>query len=535
MYKNKDSRPNAEQVLQWFCESNSSLIGPCCRNGSEAASIKRSEETVVHVEPEATPPRQLPPVPLTPIAGDDRTPILDEFVTTTLPIPQAPAQAKQQKESDKKAAEEKKKAQEEADKKAKEEANEAVKEEEKKAKKEEKNAAEEKKKAEEDAKKKEEANAKAAEEEKKKQEEADKKATKDEKKQPEENKVNDEPVAGYTESSTSLSLGRTSTTIGRSTILAESSIGSQHPVQWSSGVVHYLELPPVDPRHTCNCVPRTKERLILCVPNVHLPIEAKRPTMEMTENCGLHQDMLSVYESHSGPDSQKSKIWHKTRRLVVSYKHESHSQRICSSFWLPLTDVKFVVESMSLTMSWSDCNQWNLGPTVNNKQSWDCIYDSEKPNNEIVLLFAEAGIAKVVETDLCTIYSELDGVKKWRMVDIVGQQRLQVVENQTIGYRLACLDTYESPFENTFRAFIHWSSLDLDIQIGSDVTVIRFNQVSTPHYYSDINNEPWKDESKIARYSGSALVLSGYSMTFPCGFDNSTFLPEGTCFSFKKI
>jgi hypothetical protein len=440
---------------------------------------------------------------------------LDESVTTTLPIPQSLAQAKQQEEADKKAAEE-----------------------EKKAKEEEKKAAEEQKKAEEDAKKKEEADAKAAEEEKKKQEESDKKATEDEKKQPEEDQVNGEPVVEDTESSPSLSLGRRSTTTGRPTSSAESSIGSQGLVKWSSGPVHYLELSPIHSQHRCNCVARTnrnrgKERLILCLPIVGLLIKAKQPTMETSEKCGLDKDMLYLYESHS----EKSKIWFRTRRLVVSYKHESHSQWTCSSFWLPLTDINFVVEDMSLALGWSDCNQWNPGPTVNNKQSWDCIYDSEKPNNEIVLVFAEAGIAKVVETDLCTIYSELDRVKEWRMVDIVGQQRLLVADltdNETINYRLACLATYELPFKSNFRAFILWSNLDLDIQIKSDVMFIRFDQVSTPHYYSQIKNEPWKDESKIGQCTESALVLGGYSITFPCSFDNSTFLPEGTCLLFKQ-
>ncbi|CAN9080896.1 unnamed protein product [Alternaria alternata] len=537
MYKDKNSRPNAEQVLQWFCESNSSLIGPCCKIKSEAASIKRSEETFVHVEPEATPPRQLSPVPLTTIADDDRTPIPDGSVTTTLPVPQASAHAKQQEKADKKAAEEEK-AQEEADKKAKEEADKAAKEEEKKAKEEEKKAAKEQKKAEEDAKKKEVADAKAAEEEKKKQEEANKKATKDEKKQQEEDKVNDEPVAGDTEPSTSLSLGRTSTTIVSSTILVESSMGSQHPVQWSSGVVHYLELPPVDSRHTCNCVPRTKERLILCVPNVHLFVKAKQPTMETNEKCVLRKDMLYVYESYSGLASEKSKIWHKTRRLVISYKHEHHSQRICSSFWLPLTDVNFVVQNMSLTLGWSDCNQWNLGRTVNNKPSWDCIYDSENTNNEIVLLFAEAGMAKIIERNLCTIFSKLDGVKEWRMVEIVGQQRLLIADirdrdQEPIRHRLACLATSKPSYESTFKAFIHWPNLDLDIKIESDDMVIRFDKVSTPHYKSTINNELREDESKVARYKQSGLVFSEYEMTFPYSFENSTFLPEGTHFSFK--
>ncbi|CAI9629178.1 hypothetical protein GT037_001505 [Alternaria burnsii] len=470
MYKDKNSRPNAEQVLQWFCESNSSLIGPCCKVESEAASIKRSEEEKV---------------------------------------------------------------QEEADKNAKEE--------EKNAKEEGKGAVKEQKKAKEDAKKREEeAEVRVAKKEEKKQEEVDKKATEDEKQQQEKDKFNNGFVAGETESLTSLPLGRTSTTIGCSTILAESSIGSQHPVQWSSGAVHYPELPPVDSRHTCNCGPRTKERLILCVLNVHLFIKAKQPTMEMNENCDLHKDMLYVYESYSGPNSEKWKIWHKTRRLVISYKPEPHSQRICSSFWLPLTDVNFVVQNMSLTLGWSDCNQWNLGRTVNNKPSWDCIYDSENTNNEIVLLFTKAGMAKVVERNLCTIFSKLDGVKEWRMIEIMGQQRLLVVDvrdrnQEPIRYRLACLATYELPSRSTFRAFIHWSNLDLDIQIKSGVMVIRFDQVSTPHYYSDINNEPWKDETKIARYTGSALVLSEYSMTFPCSFGNSTFLPEGLKQMFESL
>lgn len=443
MYKDRNSRLDAQQVLQWFCRNNSSLIGPCCQGESGDASIKKPEQTIVDVEQEATPPQQPPPVPLTLIADDSREPTLNDPLRTISPTPQVHAL------------------------------------------------------------------------------------------------VNvDGVVAGDTESSTSLSLGRTSTTIGRSTILAESSIGSQHLVQWSSGVVHYLQLPPVDSLHTCNCVPRTKERLILCLPDVHLIVKAKQPTMDMNGNCDLQKDMLYVYESHSGPNSEESKIWHKTRRLVISYKHESHSQRICSSFWLPLTDVNFVVQNMSLTLGWSDCNQWNLGRTVNNKPSWDCIYDSENTNNEIVLLFAEAGMAKVIERDLCTIFGKLDGVKEWRMVEIIGQQRLLIVDirdrdQEPIRYRLACLATSKPSYESIFKAFIHWPNLDLDIKIESDDMVIRFDKVSTPHYESDINNELREDESKIARYKQSGLVFSEYEMTFPYSFENSTFLPEGTHFSFK--
>ena len=444
MYKDRNSRPDAQQVLQWFCRNNSSLIGLCCRGGSEDASVKKSERNIVDIEQEATPLQESLPVPFTPFAGDGREPIPNDPFDIMPPTPQMHLLL--------------------------------------------------------DIKR---------------------------------------VVAGETESSTSLSLGPTSTTTGRASSLAESSIASQHAVQWSSGVAHYLELPPVDSQHTCNCVPRTKERLILCSPNVHLFVKAKQPTMEMNENCDLHKDMLYVYESTSGSESEKSKIWHKTRRIVVSYKREPNGRQVCISCWLPLTDVHFVVEDTSLRLSWSDCNTWFQHSTVNNKPSWDCIYDSTITNNEIVLRFAESRMARVVERDLCTIYSESDYIKEWRMAGDVGQQRLLVVDvrgcdQEPIHYRLACLATYEPSQESIFRAFVHWRNLDLDIKIESDIMVIRFDQVSSPYYKSNINNELWKDESRTALFKESELVFSEYSMNFPCSSENSTFLPVGTCLSFTQ-
>lgn len=444
MYKDRDSRPDARQVLEWFCRNNSSLIGSCCQGGSEDASIKKSEQTIVDLEQEASPLQEPLPVPLTPFAGDGREPISNDPLDIMTPTPQVHTLVDIER-----------------------------------------------------------------------------------------------VVAGETESSTSLSLGHTSTTTGRSTSLAQSSIGSQHPVQWSSGVAHYLELPPVDSQHTCNCVPRTKERLILCLPNVHLFVKAKQPTMEINENCDLHKDMLYVYEFHSGSDSEKSKIWHRTRRLVVSYKREPNGRQLCISFWLPLTDIHYVVEDASLRLSWSDCNTWFKHSTVNNKPSWDCIFDSTITNNEIVLRFAEARMAKVVERNLCTIYSDSDGVKELHMAEVVGQQRLLVVDvrgcdQKPIHYRLACLATYEPSQESIFKAFIHWRNLDLDIKIESDVMVIRFDQVSSPYYKSNINNELWKDESRTALFKESELVFSEYSMKFPYSSENLTFLPEGTCLSFTQ-
>lgn len=342
-------------------------------------------------------------------------------------------------------------------------------------------------------------------------------------------------------SSPSLSLGRRSTTTGRRTSFGESSTRSQQLVKWSSGSVLSPKPSPVSSFLTCNCVPRTnsyrvRERLVLRVSNVALSIKAKQPTIETNENCGLHQNVLHVYESHWRPSIERHMIWRKTRRLVVSHRHDYSSRQVCSSFWLPLTDVSFVLNDNSLALHWSDCNQWNIRPIGNNKQSCDCIYDSDNPNNEIVLFFAGAEMAVAFLEDLCTVYNDSDGVKEWRNVEIAGQQKLLTVDvrdQDTISYRLACLATHRLSSTSTFEVFIHWPNLDLDICIVPEqeeaqrAMIIRFDQVSSPHYTSNIGNEPWVDESKIARYKASSLVFSAYSMTFPFGLNSSSSLPEG--------
>jgi hypothetical protein len=342
-------------------------------------------------------------------------------------------------------------------------------------------------------------------------------------------------------SSSSLSLGRGSTTSGRRTSFGESSTRSRHLAKWSSGSVLSSRLSPTNSSLKCNCVPRTKafrvlERLVLRMSNIALSIKAMQPTIETNASCGLHQNTLHLYESYSRPNIEKHRIWLKTRRLVVSHSTESSNEQLCRSFWIPLTDISFALEDNRLTLRWSDCNKWDVLPIGNNRQRCDCIYDSDNPNNEITLLFANAEEAVAFRDTLCVVYNEADGVREWRSVEIADQQTLLTVnvQNQdTIAYRLVCLTTHISSSTSIFQVFIHWPHLDLDIRIlpeheGAErAMAIRFDHVSTPHYLSDVVNEPWIVESKIARYKASELVFGAYLMKFPFGSSSSSTLPEG--------
>lgn len=314
----------------------------------------------------------------------------------------------------------------------------------------------------------------------------------------------------------------------RRTSFGASSTLSHQRVRCSSGAVTSLQPTAVSSSITCSCAPRQnshrlRERLVLRSTDVELSIMANQPTIEVAD-CSLRQNMLHVYESYLRQSNGRYRVWLKTRRLVVSQRSNTTDTPQCYSFWLPLTDISSAMEENRLTLRWSDCNQWRTSPLRNNKQSCDCIYDPENLNNEITLCFSDTEAAVVFLNNLCAVYSDCDGVKEWRNVEVVDQQRMLAVavwDETDIIYRIACVATDKSALYNTFQVFIHWPDLDLDIRIEPSQAnkqrsmVIRFDQVSTPNYTSNVVNEPWVDESKIARCVASDLVLGAYSMEFP--------------------
>lgn len=348
-------------------------------------------------------------------------------------------------------------------------------------------------------------------------------------------------VLNGSETSPSSSFERRSTVTDRRISLDDSSTRSPQLVKCSSGSVLALTPTPVESISTCNCLPRElsahdKERLLIRIDNVALSINVGQPTVETDLHCGLQQDTLLVYESYSRPGSGYHKIWLKTRRLVVSYRNDAASRQECSSFWLPLTDLTSDLRDSALTLRWSDCNHWSVQPLRNNKQSCDCVYNPDNPNNDITLAFVDPAVAITFLDSICAVYNRAEGVKEWRNIDIEGQQRLLVVdilEREVISYRLACLALCSTRTRSIFQVFIHWPTLDLDIQIQgirnstARTMTVRFDSVSTPNYASNVVNEPWIDNSKIGRFSKSNLVFSSYSMKFPYGMHTSASLPAG--------
>ncbi|KAJ4984610.1 dual specificity mitogen-activated protein kinase kinase 1 [Stagonosporopsis vannaccii] len=326
----------------------------------------------------------------------------------------------------------------------------------------------------------------------------------------------------------------------RRTSFGASSTQSHQRVRWSSGPVQSVQPNAVNSSVACSCAPRRnshrlQERLVLSSTDVELFINTEQPTIEITD-CGLCQNVLHVYESYSRQSNDKYRVWLKTRRLVVSQGCDATAKAQCYSFWLPLTDIASAVEENRLTLKWSDCNQWRTSPLRNNKQTCDCVYNPENLNNEITISFPDPEAAVAFLNNLCAVYSDCDGVKEWRNVEIIDHQRLLAVDVQDqakVAYRIACLATYKSALYSTFQVFIHWPDLDLDIRVESSHAnsqhsmVIRFDQVSTPNYTSDVANEPWVDKSKVARCIASNLVLGTYSMAFPYEPGSASRIPDG--------
>ncbi|KAH6629571.1 kinase-like domain-containing protein [Boeremia exigua] len=320
-----------------------------------------------------------------------------------------------------------------------------------------------------------------------------------------------------------------------------SSIQSPQLVRWSSGLV----LPPkpqsVNNTITCNCAarqksPRLREHLVLSVTGVEVSNQINQPTIEFNPSCDLRQNTLHVYESYSRQSTDAYRIWLKTRRLVVSQMSGSASKQCCSSFWLPLTDISSAIERNHLTLRWSDCNQWKAQPPRNNKQSYDCIYDPDNLNNEITISFVDNEAALAFLHNLSVVYNDVNGVQQWRSVEIIDQQRLlavEVREQNTLAYRIACVATYDTLSHSHLQLFIHWPDIDLDIRIefnpmsAQRSMIVRFAQVSTPNYISSVTSEPWIDESKVAEWAASNLVLSTYCLVFPFDPSSPLRLPQG--------
>jgi hypothetical protein len=350
---------------------------------------------------------------------------------------------------------------------------------------------------------------------------------------------NDTPTADIEPSPNSSSSPGTTATEYR-TSLGKYSSRLQQLISCSYGSLPVLQPLPVQSSNACYCMPKqfncqTSERLLLSSSLTDVCIRTQEYLREPDSRCGLGSTLVHLYESYPKRGGGQYRIWLKTRRLVVSHKSSSATHQQCSTFWLPLTDLRFTLKNRDLMFQWSDCNHWTSRPMRNNKQSFDCVYNPEDANNEIILSFADDGAARSFLETICVVYDDAHGATEWHRVKVIGYQSLLVVDttSQDVKYRVACLTTHRLPSTMIFQVFLHWPLVDLDIHIRPEdqgdgrVMVVKFGHVSTPNYISDLNDQPFKDMSKTARCVESNLVTGSYSMSFPINLRKRDSLPEG--------
>lgn len=183
------------------------------------------------------------------------------------------------------------------------------------------------------------------------------------------------------------------------------------------------------------------------------PIEftSSNPTVETCAKCEMPENRIQVYETlphdPGHTHSTMPMIWWVTRRLVVSYLTGTPEFRHCSSFWLPLSDLQFVVseDGTEITLHWSDCNQMIQRRSPNYGQHYDWCYDPKSPNNHLTLQFnTEAETQKLIEI-LRLPYEDGQTVSHGQSVKISDSSQLNVFDVGRTGvrnYRVATLTNY---------------------------------------------------------------------------------------------
>ncbi|KAH7112932.1 kinase-like domain-containing protein [Dendryphion nanum] len=311
----------------------------------------------------------------------------------------------------------------------------------------------------------------------------------------------------------------------------------------SSGFRRSPVPPPAGFEVKCACAGLPNEKHIFNAPFLSSIIERIVPTTDICTKCEMGENKVQIYEST--PDdantrgSQMPLLWWVTRRLVISYLSGTPEMRRCSSFWVPLADVRFASTGTEVVLRWSDCNQMTQRRSGNYSQHYDWLYDPKEPNNSLIIRFNDKDEAQHFMDVVRLPYEDGITVRQGRKVDVSDTQELHTFEVGRRGirnYRVATLTTLENSFANS-KLFVQWPELDIDIHIPRYPTttgyqlIVQLNNVSTPTYHSDIRGEPSVDHKKIGRFQKAHLLKSSFMATFSLGMQPQLPIPPfGTTF-----
>jgi len=234
----------------------------------------------------------------------------------------------------------------------------------------------------------------------------------------------------------------------------------------------------------------------------------------MTSACGL-----TVYEA------VHDKYWKTTRRLVVHSAPDS-TEPMCASHWLPLDQVRILVDGLKVSVHWSDCGQLNTSKPVNCEIRYSYVYKPEDPNRKIDLHFRSNGEA--LKFQECLLYltdtpaqvsmslnisSAFQDARIYRLFDAdePGSQYHGLVLT-----RKSAKGPYMTEFYHAYR------DLDWIIQTKNDVpSIIEFSKVHCPNYISTQPSLIYKPEPNdpLPEFGGITDRLKSAKVELGCDHD----------------
>lgn len=141
----------------------------------------------------------------------------------------------------------------------------------------------------------------------------------------------------------------------------------------------------------------------------------------------------------------------------------------------------------------------------------------------------------------CIRFPFQDGttVRNSQRIDISDSQEAQIFDigrkaavGKILDYRAIVLTNTMPSGLKTSKLYIRWPELDLDMRIFDADTgphsttpfyhmTIKFDNVATPTYHSDIRGEPAVDHTKIASFKTALQLKSSLVATFPIGMKHN--------------
>ena len=241
---------------------------------------------------------------------------------------------------------------------------------------------------------------------------------------------------------------------------------------------------------------------------------ARNSTMasSKTSSCGLR-----VYESM--PD----KCWKTTRRLVVNSPPDSTKPE-CASHWLPVDQIRMVVEGIRVTMKWSDCGQLKRKELGNCAFQYSYIYNADEPNRKMGLEFGTSSEAQRFERCLLTptemppqvetkikIPSAFQDISVYRLFD---------VDEPDQQYHSIALTKKNPKGPHLTEIYYLYRDLDWILSTKHGPSTVEFPVLRTSHYVSTIPKLQYKPNASDPTPAFSDTVEAFKAARFDLGCDH---------------